>query len=427
MDKRELIRKFLNNECNREEAAIVEEYLASDPGLLHTFLPQEEWEQSGNAAMAGDTALKQEIWQPVEAATRKRTIHRRLYTAVAIAASILLLITAGAYFSNYFPSAPYTAHVPANAASLVAQNHSETASTFRLPDGSTVTLYPNTTLRYSADFTQNRTVHLLSGKAIFDVATDPVHPFTVYSANIATTALGTRFLVDHSQKTVNVQLYEGKVMVKYLSKNAQVLPAVLLPGEQCFVNLRIDGIAIAPVKTDNNGKAVPQGTLAAGKASMLSFDNVPLNDAFDILGGLFHQRIIYNTSEMERMYFTGRFSVSDSLSSILHIFTAVNGLAVENADGGIRIVKAAQAAGGKPAAGPGEIQYSGTSLEALFSEMEMMFHVKIRYNREDIAHKYFTGTISPADDAAKMLAVICRMNQLQVIKDSTGFRIMSIK
>ncbi|WP_423738102.1 FecR domain-containing protein [Chitinophaga caseinilytica] len=427
MDKQELIRKFLNNECNREEAAIVEEYLASDPDLLHTFLPQEEWEQPGNAASAGDMALKQEIWQPVEAATRKRTVYRKLYTAVAIAASILLLVTAGAYFGDYFPSAPYTAHVPANAASLVAQNHSGTASTFRLPDGSSVTLYPNTTLRYSADFTQNRTVHLLSGKAIFDVATDPGHPFTVYSGNIATTALGTRFLVDHSQKNVNVQLYEGKVMVKYLSKNAQVLPAVLLPGEQCFVNLQIDGIAIAPVRTDNTGKAVAQGAMAVGKASMLTFDNVPLNDAFDILGGLFHQRIIYNTSEMERMYFTGRFSVSDSLSAILHIFTAVNGLAVENANGDIRIVKAAQTAGGKPAAGPGEIQYSGTSLEALFSEMEMMFHVKIRYNKEDIAHKYFTGTISPEDDAAKMLAVICRMNQLQVIKDSTGFRIMSIK
>lgn len=426
MDKLELIKKFLDNACTSEEAAMVEEILASEPDLPDTLLSQEEWDRQAPAAPHPDNSLQREIWLCVEAATRKTARRRTLYTAISVAASVLLLVAAGIYFLRQPSAAPGHSHaMAASDLTQVIQNMTGRDSTFALPDGSSVTMMPQTSIRYTAGFRSNRTIHLVGGKAIFDVTADPAHPFVVISGNISTTALGTRFLVDHTGTKVNVQLFEGKVAVKYLGKQVQVYPTVLQPGEQCFVNTQLDGITVAPVPARQlRAEAGITGNNAApaGKATLLTFNNVPLNDAFDVLGQLFHQPIRYNIREVEKMYFTGQFHATDSLADILHILSSVNGLSVKQQADTLLITRPATEEGGAT----GKVsttKFTNAPLAEVFSAMESTFAISIAYSPQDVAHKYFTGNISSRDDVQTMLNVICRTNQLQLTRNGDKFQI----
>lgn len=431
MDKLELIKQFLDNACTSDEADRIEEILASEPGLADTLLPQEEWDLQAIATPAPDAGLKQEIWSGVEAATRKTARRRTLYTALAVAAGILLLIATGIHYMSRQLAAPDHAHatVASNLTEAVF-NAADHDSTFALPDGSTVTMKPQTSIQYPADFRSSRTIHLVSGKAIFDVTSDPAHPFVVISGNISTTALGTRFLVDHTGSKVNVQLFEGKVAVKYLGKQVQVYPTVLQPGEQCFVNTHLDGITVAPVPARQlRAEAGIMGNAAAGKASLLTFNNVPLNDAFDVLGQLFHQPIRYNIRDVEKMYFTGQFHAADSLSDILHILSSVNGLSVTQQADTLLITRPATESREAPAeegSAAGKVsatKFTNAPLAEVFSAMEATFAISITYSPQDVAHKYFTGNVSSRDDVNTILNVICRTNQLQLTRNGDKFQI----
>ncbi|ULQ47269.1 FecR family protein [Flagellatimonas centrodinii] len=97
-----------------------------------------------------------------------------------------------------------------------------------LADGSTVTL--NTDTRLRVDYSeQRRTLHLLQGEALFDVAHDADRPFLVQAGSGSVTALGTRFTVRREAAEVQVTLLEGRVVVDRPEVAQQIEVA---PGEQ---------------------------------------------------------------------------------------------------------------------------------------------------------------------------------------------------
>ncbi len=81
-----------------------------------------------------------------------------------------------------------------------------------LPDQSTVTLNTDTSVavRYGAD---RRYIELLRGEASFAVQPNPERPFTVESQGVATTAIGTQFLVRNRSVDVQVTVLSGSVRV----------------------------------------------------------------------------------------------------------------------------------------------------------------------------------------------------------------------
>jgi transmembrane sensor len=95
-------------------------------------------------------------------------------------------------------------------------------STVTLSDGSKVTL--NTRSRLEVNYTADRrTVKLISGQALFEVAKNKTAPFRVYAGDRAITAVGTVFDVRLDGAKVKVALVEGHVRV------APVKP-VVAPG-----------------------------------------------------------------------------------------------------------------------------------------------------------------------------------------------------
>ena len=88
-----------------------------------------------------------------------------------------------------------------------------------LSDGSSVFLDSETFLSFQ--FSGNsRRIELQKGRALFDVAHDPDHPFIVYTDNISVRTLGTKFSVDKAiENRVAVSVTEGSVLVE--KKGAQ--------------------------------------------------------------------------------------------------------------------------------------------------------------------------------------------------------------
>lgn len=79
-----------------------------------------------------------------------------------------------------------------------------------LPDGSTVTLGPDSAI--GTDFSSDRrNIDLLAGMAYFDVMEDPARPFVVGSGGFSATALGTAFDVSSDAGVVSVSVDHGLV------------------------------------------------------------------------------------------------------------------------------------------------------------------------------------------------------------------------
>lgn len=138
-------------------------------------------------------------------AARPGPLRRRLWSRstarAAIAASVVLLTAVGsALFWTYAQSTR-------TYATQVGERRS-----IRLPDGSTIEL--NSRSRVRIDFSEaRRTVHLMEGQALFEVAKDPARPFVVSSGETHVRAVGTQFDVYRKSKGTIVTVVEGSVAV----------------------------------------------------------------------------------------------------------------------------------------------------------------------------------------------------------------------
>ncbi len=96
--------------------------------------------------------------------------------------------------------------------------------TIRLADGSEVTLDADSAIDVGFD-EQARRVHLLQGRAFFDVAADKARPFSVEASKGIATALGTRFSVHRREASVTVDVEESTVSVVAPDASTVVLNA----------------------------------------------------------------------------------------------------------------------------------------------------------------------------------------------------------
>jgi len=109
-------------------------------------------------------------------------------------------------------------------------------TTFRLPDGSLVTLNAKSHLRYPERFSGTNRQITFTGEAFFEVTEDLTQPFVVSARGVNTQALGTSFNVRayEDEPTIEVVLATGKVKVDFVA-DAQN-SAYLVPGEKIIAD-----------------------------------------------------------------------------------------------------------------------------------------------------------------------------------------------
>lgn len=285
-----------------------------------------------------------------ETPERKPFIYRVL-VAAAIAASVVLVIGLGwkLFDSTKQEAAPIVQDGKRPGDSLLVTtkhevNTSGKPKTLILQDGSQVVLWDQSEISFEQPFAHNRRHIILKGKADFKVAKDQSRPFTVFSGDILTTALGTQFTVTafENAATITVRLYEGKVVVKSIDSASRKLKKdyFLQPGQELVydnakVTARVRSFyREAPVaKEEIKEEAITDDPAVPKKpGTWYMFNNQPLDQVFRQLAEMYDAEIIYSKKDVQKMYFIGDFDKSDSLELILRKIAIPNNLTVTRQD-----------------------------------------------------------------------------------------------
>jgi ferric-dicitrate binding protein FerR (iron transport regulator) len=333
---KELFQKYIDGRCNPQERKRAEEWLHTcTPGEMDDVMVQ-LWNDKENPGMPAEQTS--EMWKTLSATVMKQQPTAKVVGlfpgkkwAVAVAALAILAIgIIGSSQKKQATDALAWKAQPTIVDTTVVDwahtiNTGEKEKLVALQDGSEVLLFPKSTLTYRTRFGTDRRELFLDGKAIFQVAKDAQRPFTVYSGDIATTALGTRFLVDAISKntSIHVQLYEGKIVVKTgkYALHSWKKQEFMQPGDEL-------NYTIASQHT-----IVKQKHTVAQSSKELNFNNEQLYIVFDRMKKKYKVDIKYNKADLTGMYFTGSISQTSSLSNSLQVITQMNGLRLKEEHG----------------------------------------------------------------------------------------------
>jgi ferric-dicitrate binding protein FerR (iron transport regulator) len=285
------------------------------------------------------------LWQlhrhlDAEAATAPTAARRNGW--VRWAAAVLLLVGLAGLRLVLRPAAPApvarVARPAAPASPLVRRANTGTAPLrLPLPDGSVVTLQPGSEVAYYAPFAQSRRDISLRGAALFAVAKDAAHPFTVLANGFTTTALGTKFRVQATDaQRVTVRLLEGKVVVRATAASALAMREQFLkPGQELTVNTLTRQVRLhtfGPVPK-------PARLLAVEIPTGLTFEKDDLATVFAQVGAHYHVRVAYDSAAVRGLSFTGEFAAADALPVVLRAVCAANNLTFTQTPGQVTIRK----------------------------------------------------------------------------------------
>lgn len=289
--------RFLKGLCTAEEAQVIAGYLREHPDVLDAFL-QQDWDGT-DADTALPAGLSDSMYHQIEKYTvRKPGMKKWMWTAAA--AVVTVLATLGLFQKKNSKPAMMASLQPSvqkTARWQVYKNDQHKKDTILLADGTTVYLFKNGSIRY-----KEREVYL-QGKATFHVTKNAHAPFMVYAGAVTTTVLGTSFNIDQHQKQVIVTLYSGKIAVQ----QASMKKVVMQPGQQF-------------VYAENKTPAVA--------TSDSVFNNTPVAVVLDVLSRRYNRVIQYEPGTLRHHYFTGTVMATDSLQTILHVISQMNGLKV---------------------------------------------------------------------------------------------------
>jgi transmembrane sensor len=192
-----------------------------------------------------------------------------------------------------------------------------------LSDGSVVTLNTSSDIevRMAKD---RRTVELLSGEALFQVAHDPARPFDVAAGKITVRAVGTEFNVDRRPDGTTVTVVEGKVAV-YTGNDAGAAPGVY-------------NAANLPVAAGEEVIVVPSTAPRAARADIaratawtqrkLVFEHRPLGEVAEEFNRYNRERIEIQSPQLRNQEITGVFEANNP-ESFLAFLTKLPEVAVE--------------------------------------------------------------------------------------------------
>ncbi|WP_343611824.1 FecR domain-containing protein [Novosphingobium sp.] len=243
---------------------------------------------------------------------------RRFRNCLAIAASLVLGLVVIAGIARIW--------MTNNAPSVVRQERLASGAndirTTTLPDGSRVTLDGASEL--AANFTAaERRVTLLHGRARFDVAHDPDHPFIVTAGGREVVAHGTVFDVDLRAQRLAVSLIRGSIEVRTPTRpgpgqQPQASPPpgrYLLPGQRLVIekdDRQAQPVAMPPDEAD-------------WTTPTLTFDDRPLSEVIAQANRHGSGRIVLAQPALQSLRYTGTIRTRDN-QDIAQMIAATFGL-----------------------------------------------------------------------------------------------------
>jgi transmembrane sensor len=361
----ELIRKYLTGTASGEERERLNNwYKEQSAGKAAWFSESPVEEERLRKEMLGAIALE----------TGQQTAPRpRLWPRMAAAASVILVLSAGAYFFNHrhpaskeiarqivqdiFPGSNKAiltlsdgrqisltdasngevamqagAHIqktpggqivyqadPLQTAGTTAKgmvyNSVETPrggqTAVRLADGSVATLDAGSSIRFPVSFTGNERKVDVTGEVYFEVVHDAQKPFRVAAAGQTIEVLGTSFNVNAytDEETVNTTLVTGKIKVQEGSRSV-----VLKPGQQAVV---------AASNRDIKIRTIDVPSVIAWKEGHFHFDNDNVQTVMRQLARWYDVKVEY-VGTPTKSTFSGDIDRHSKASVVLKILSLSN-------------------------------------------------------------------------------------------------------
>jgi transmembrane sensor len=237
------------------------------------------------------------FWAPRERRASGAAGLRVLMPRIAAAAAITLAVLAGASYFLWSPQRFQTA---------LGEQRSVVLS-----DGSVVTLNTSSSIKVSM-VKDRRTVTLLSGEALFQVAHDASRPFEVETGDTTIRAVGTQFDVDRRTAGTTVTVVEGRVAVFTAPANSNDGDASNLPlaaGEQ---------LTVAPRSKSHTVRANVAAATAWTQRKLI-FENRPLGEVAAEFNRYNRQSIDIRSPELRSQEVTGVFQANDPDSFMLFL------------------------------------------------------------------------------------------------------------
>ncbi|MEE1406682.1 MAG: FecR domain-containing protein [Bacteroidales bacterium] len=229
----------------------------------------------------------------------KRTVMLKRIAGVAAAAAVGIFL----YLSWLTSWTDYAAY--------------DIAQTFTLPDSSSVTLAPGSTLRLQKH--KDKRLVQMTGKVYFNVRHDDRAPFRVDAGSGFVKVLGTRFQVD-SRDPISVSVVSGKVLFSAIRSGEGAL--ILTKGQSAV----LDPAASKPVEITPK-----HPNPAAWATGEFIYDNTPLPEVLSELSEYYDVTLVafdagHSSGESRRL--SGEFSTS-SLQEILNLINSALGTDIQ--------------------------------------------------------------------------------------------------
>lgn len=191
------------------------------------------------------------------------------------------------------------------------------AQTFTLPDSSSVTLAPGSTLRLQKH--KDKRLVQMTGKVYFNVRHDDRAPFRVDAGSGFVKVLGTRFQVD-SRDPISVSVVSGKVLFSAIRSGEEAL--ILTKGQSAV----LEPAASKPVEITPK-----HPNPAAWATGEFIYDNTPLPEVLSELSEYYDVTLVAfdaGHSSGESRSLSGEFSTS-SLPEILNLINSALGTDIQ--------------------------------------------------------------------------------------------------
>lgn len=229
----------------------------------------------------------------------KRTVMLKRIAGVAAAAAVGIFL----YLSWLTSWTDYAAY--------------DIAQTFTLPDSSSVTLAPGSTLRLQKH--KDKRLVQMTGKVYFNVRHDDRAPFRVDAGSGFVKVLGTRFQV-YSRDPISVSVVSGKVLFSAIRSGEEAL--ILTKGQSAV----LDPAASKPVEITPK-----HPNPAAWATGEFIYDNTPLPEVLSELSEYYDVTLVafdagHSSGESRRL--SGEFSTS-SLQEILNLINSALGTDIQ--------------------------------------------------------------------------------------------------
>lgn len=243
-----------------------------------------------------------------EAQPKSNQVRRKPTLMFAVAASVLVVIACTWGFLTS----------PQRYATAIGEQRSVV-----LNDGSVVILNTSSAIQVKLTKTA-RTIHLMSGEALFQVAHDKTRPFYVVAGNTTVRAVGTQFNVDRRASGTTVTVIEGRVSVESGTENPIDKPTDIGTSIRLSAG---EGVTVSP-RVKPHATAANIATATAWTQRRLIFEHRPLGEVAAEFNRYNRQKIQIESAELRSQEVTGVFAANDP-SSFLDFVAKIPGVSIE--------------------------------------------------------------------------------------------------